>query len=170
MQNKIVQIGYLVEDIEAACNHWAEKMGVGPFFIIPSTDYQSLNYRGSASSANVKLAMAQAGSVQIELVQCLDDQPSVFSEFRNQYSSGLHHVAMLTDDIESSLQDYAAKNIEVVQQGIDGTGGKTAFLNTDMHPGGILELIEVNELQTQFFDIVKESADNWDGQTAIIQL
>ena len=57
--------------------------------------------------------------------------------------------------------------IEAVQQGHTGTGIRFAYVDTDDHPGGMIELIEAGPAITGFFKLVRDAAQGWDGSEPI---
>ena len=76
----VAQTAFIVPDLEAAIAHWARDMKAGPFFVLPHLLTPGQTYRGSESTADVTLAMGFAGHMMIELIQPLDDNPSVYRE------------------------------------------------------------------------------------------
>ena len=66
----VFQNAWVVDDVEAACMKWVNEMGVGPFFVTEYTDQISdITYRGEPADLSMFVAIAQAGPVQIELIQ-----------------------------------------------------------------------------------------------------
>ena len=79
---EIRQLAFIVTDIDKAMNHWAETLGVGPFFIKRRITFSNFIYRGKPSaSPSVSIALANSGYVQIELIQQHDDAPSIYREY-----------------------------------------------------------------------------------------
>ena len=56
-------------------------MDVGPFFLIDVAPVLDFTYRGQPSDARISIALAQDGPMQIELIQPLDDAPSMYRDF-----------------------------------------------------------------------------------------
>ena len=65
----LLQIGFVVPDIEAAMQHWAERLGVGPWYYIERLDVPDFEYMGQPSPVELSLALANSGDMQIELIQ-----------------------------------------------------------------------------------------------------
>ena len=74
----IAQTAYIVPDLMAACLHWTQNLGAGPFYVLPHLLGPGQTYRGAESRADVTLAMGFTGHMMIELIQPLDDHPSAF--------------------------------------------------------------------------------------------
>ena len=73
MRRAAFQNAWVVDDLETACNAWVTELGVGPFFITeyaPSA-FDSVTYRGAPSELAMRIGIAQAGPLQIELIQPL---------------------------------------------------------------------------------------------------
>ena len=70
----------MVADIRAAIAYWIRDCKVGPWFLLDHFTGEHPVYRGAPSQADVAIAMAFAGHMQIELIQPNDDHPSVYRE------------------------------------------------------------------------------------------
>ena len=70
----VFQNAWVVKDIEIACLRWADEMGVGPFFLneYPAGTFSDVTYRGEPADLAMKVAIAQAGPVQIELIEPIE--------------------------------------------------------------------------------------------------
>ncbi len=107
----IDQLGYVVDDIESAMNHWIERLGVGPFYFLPSPPMQDLAYRGQPTEARIAVALSFSGPLQIELIQPLDDHPTPYRDFMAVHGTGLHHVARFVDDYDEALAGYTSRGM-----------------------------------------------------------
>lgn len=158
----IMQNGYLVEDLESAALHWVTTLGVGPFFFMQHIDFAECYYRGKHAEIDLSVAIAYAGDIQIELIQQHDESPSIYQAFGSKHGTGLQHVGAIVDDLDQALADNQAEHLKE-QWGITSTGMRFAYLNTDFHPGGMIELIESTPEMIQAFTYMKSAADDWDG-------
>ena len=159
----IVQLGYLVPDIERAARHWTERLGVGPFFWIEHTPFTELWYRGQAIKADQSAALAQWGDMQIELVQQHDERPCLNNEFSGLARGGLQHLGVMTRSVADDMSTLAAQGIETLQWGAVGEI-RFAFLDTGQHDGLLVELIEDVAPIREFFGMVRDAAFGWDGK------
>ena len=75
------QVAYVVRDMEKALKYWTEYLKVGPFFMFEHCPLENQRYRGGESNADVSLALGNSGDVQIELIYCENDAPSVYKSF-----------------------------------------------------------------------------------------
>ena len=97
---EICQMAYVVKDIHEAIDWWINKMGVGPWFLLPSFGAPDHIYRGRPNTSNVAIAMSFAGSMNIELLQPLDDEMSVYKETVDKIGYGFHHFGLAIDGDE----------------------------------------------------------------------
>jgi hypothetical protein len=74
---EIRQAGYVVPDIEAAMRYWTDILGVGPFFYNERVPIRNYVYRGQSYEPHNSVALANSGPLQIELIQCRNDVPSM---------------------------------------------------------------------------------------------
>lgn len=158
---KIMQFSFVVNDLDTAILHWAEKLNVGPFFVLEHVPYTTCLYRGEASEIDMSVAMAYNGDTQIELVQQHNDAPSIFNDFITQRGQGLQHVAAISDDLESDLQHYRNLGVEPVQQGEAENGTVFAYLDTDFLPGTMLELVSLPNEVLSAFTFMQNKAAEW---------
>ena len=166
----IMQNGFVVADLEAAVHHWTTKLGVGPFFVLEHIPFGTLYLRGRPVSFDMSVAVAQWGEMQIELIVQHDETPSIYSEFRSRHGTGLQHVGVMTASLDAQLADLKLRGIEPVQWGSTTTGIRFAYVNTDEHAGGMLELIERGPAIEAFFGMVRQASVGWDGAKPLRRL
>jgi hypothetical protein len=94
-------------------------------------------YRGTPSMADVAIAMGFAGHMQIELIQPLDDNPSVYRETIEARGHGFHHVGIACRDVDAMLPGYLARGYTLAFRAPVPTGGSVAYLEGghDAAPG-----------------------------------
>ena len=70
-----MQSAWVVDDLDAAVDAWL-KVGIGPFFFVEYAPelFENSTYRGSPSPISMKIALAQAGDMQIELIEPTGEQ------------------------------------------------------------------------------------------------
>jgi hypothetical protein len=163
----IDQLGYVVDDAEAAMAHWSRHLGVGPFYFLPSPALQGLTYRGQPSAARIAVALAFSGALQIELIQTLDDEPTPYRDFLAGHGTGLHHVARFVEDYDGAVAGYAKQGLEPYFGGQGLTARQRfCYFDTESHGGTVSELIETVEIGG-FFDGIRRAAADWDGSDPV---
>ena len=159
----IIQMAYIVEDIGAAMKQWTKDLKAGPWFLLDSFTGVDPVYRGAPSKADVKLAMAPAGHMIIELIQPKDEHPSVYKEARDATGFGFHHIGLASPDFEADMKAMEAKGYELAFKAGVPTGGSVAYYDTKGKLPFFIELIESGPGLDQFFGSMYKAGLNWDG-------
>lgn len=163
------QSAWVVDDINEAANLWAEKTGIGPFFL---TDYQEgvlvdTVYRGTSSPLTMKTALAQAGEMQIELIQPTGNRPSAYRDTVPEGRAGFHHIALWSDDVDADIAHYNEKGFQVAARGSAGGIVQFAYIDTSAVFGHMIELVEKNQIIQAVFKDVADAAIGWDGSDPV---
>lgn len=166
----IVQNAFVVRDIEAAVAHWSGKIGVGPFFLLEHIRFGEVFFRGCPLALDLSVAIGQWGELQIELIQQHDASASIYTEFSARHGEGLQHLGVMCRSVEESLAQLKGAGIEPVQWGATANGMRFAYVGTDAHPGGMIELIEQGAAVDAFFAMVKRAGAQWDGSRPLRRL
>lgn len=163
----ITQNGYVVRDIAAAMRHWIEVLGVGPWFYVEHAPIQDFRYKGAPSPVDVSIALANSGPLQIELIQQRNEAPSMYRDFLHTGHEGLQHVAYWTRQFEDDLTRVLKAGYTIGQEGSVGHPGRFVYLETEAHPGTVVELSDISGPKGRMFVHIAEAAHNWDGQDPI---
>ena len=164
---EIRQTGYVVPDIEAAMNYWSRVLGVGPFFYNERVPIRNYHYCGEQYEPHNSVALANSGPLQIELIQCRNDVPSMYRDFTRAGYSGLQHVAYWTENYDADLERLVEQGFKPVMGGEVGRRGRFIYFDTHYHPGTVIELSEVTGPKGQMFRMIREAAANWDGSDPV---
>jgi hypothetical protein len=141
----IAQIGMVVKDLDAAVEGFYRTAGIAPWRIV-TTGAPPLTclYHGRPAEYQIKLATAQSGSIQLELIQYLSGD-TIHRDFLEEGRTGLEHMGIFVPDLEAALPPYLDQGIGILQTGM-GMGvngdGCYAYLDTEPIFGTILELIQ----------------------------
>lgn len=161
----VMQVAFMVEDLEAACMDWVRTTGIGPFLTVPHVVLEEYSYCGRpASGLDFSVAIAQSGGVQIELIQQHCDRPSAYRDTIAKGQTGFHHFCIYTGDYDACRQRYVDQGFAVA---IDGKFGAMRFcyVDTSAALGCMIEIVEEDENQTSAFTRIAEGAAGWDGVT-----
>ena len=161
------QNGYVVKDIHKAMSHWTEVLGIGPFYYIERVPVENFKYRGESSNVEMSVALANTGDLQIELIEQRNDAPSMYRDFLSQGHEGLQHLAYWSINFEEDLKNALSLGYTIGQEGEIGTPGKFVYLETESHPGTIIELSDISGPKGKFFDHIRHKAQQWDGSHPI---
>ncbi|QGZ34560.1 VOC family protein [Stappia indica] len=163
----IRQLGYVVDDIEAAMEHWHKVMGVGPWYYNPKVPIEDYRYDGQSFKVHNSVALANSGEVQVELIQTRNDAPSMYRDFRLAGHRGLQHVAYWTQDYDADLARMEAEGFRVKMSGKVGANGRFAYFDREAHPGTVIELSEVMGPKGRMFDLIRAASEGWDGSDPV---
>jgi len=167
---QISQLGYVVRDVCGAMDHWIRN-GVGPWFYIDRVKTDYFRHRGVDSAMQMSVAIANSGDLQIELIQQRNDAPSMYKEFLDAGREGLQHVAYWTKEYQALYDRALALGYVVGQEGcIGGELGRFAYLDTEHHPGTVIELSDVSGPKGALFEYVRKLAVDWDGSDPVREL
>lgn len=164
----VMQTAFVVEDIRASIAHFQRDCGAGPFFLLDHFLGPDQFHRGGESHADVAIAMGFAGHMQIELIQPLDDHPSVYQETIGQRGYGFHHFGIACADVEAVLPDYLARGYQLAFKAAVPTGGSVAYLEGgDAAASGFLELIPATPGMDAHFTAMWAASQNWNGSDPV---
>jgi hypothetical protein len=164
----VIQNAFVVNDLDAALDHWTRVMGVGPFFVFERVEFAEIWYRGqSAHDIDLTVAIGYWGNLQIELIRQRNDAPSIYTDFPAREAGGLQHMGVITESVSRDLIRLKDAGIEAVQYGITTGGLRFAYVSTNQHPGGMIELIESNPRMLKFFSKMQAAAQEWDGSEPV---
>lgn len=163
----ILQWGYSVSgDISDIANAYAEKLGVGPFFVVRNATFREFIHKGEPQDPLIQTAIAYWGDVQIELSQCINDAKT---HHRLGHQQGLHHVCVQVDSLDETIERFNLQ--DRIMQTIVSSGGQRNIYIEDYIPGGYhLEIAEYNERTFNSFERMKEAACNWDGTRPVREI
>lgn len=164
----LFQLGFVVRDLMGAATRWVQVFGVGPFHIMPRAQ-NTCRYRGTDADVDIQIGVAQAGPVQIELIQDHTRGNSVFAEMatlhgENQF--GFHQVSTLTRDYDAKLTHYLGQGYELACE-FTNSGQRVAFIDTFADFGFFTEIVEEKpSFQTNLAKIAR-TGETWDGADPI---
>jgi len=105
------QLGIVVEDLEKTRADIERHFDVGPFNVF-EFDQKAIIADGSEICTRIKVGLAEAGSVQIELIQPVRGE-NLYTEFLAKRGEGLHHLGYAVDSLSivEVLERAGAKKI-----------------------------------------------------------
>lgn len=164
---EIIQMAYVVEDLQRSIAWWVRDARVGPWFVLDSFMGPDHIYRGQPSIADVSIAMAFAGHMQIELIQPKDANPSVYRETIETRGYGFHHIGIAVTDVDAGIADYEARGYTLAFKAGVPTGGAVAYLDGGPGHPGFVELIPATPGMDAGFTAFWRASLDWDGQDPV---
>ncbi|MEE2692739.1 MAG: VOC family protein [Pseudomonadota bacterium] len=162
------QISFVTSDLQRAMAHFAGKLGVGPWFFEPKITFKRNVYRGRDTNAEIAAGLAYSGPIQFEVIQPLDDEPSVYREYLNACPDWmlLQHINMWVEDLGAAVQSAVAEGYEVVQESATALGG-LYYLSHPQFAKVCLELSDLGPVKRRIFEAISDAAADWDGSRPI---
>jgi methylmalonyl-CoA/ethylmalonyl-CoA epimerase len=152
----IDQIGMVVVDARQAAETLHRVFGLGPFRLIEwpieGVDPEA-TYHGAPGSFRIRVAFAQVGAMQLELVEPVEGA-SIWSEFLQSHGPGLHHVRIAVPDFEQ-----AASALEAL-------GGPTVCSGRGFHVGSKWAYYDVSQILEGLVVEIRKSPDESSGEGA----
>lgn len=101
----LMQLGILVNDLEAAIKHYEEFLGFGPWKILEFGPqlFPKMIVNGEPGMLEIRCAFCQCFGMEIELIQPVSD--SVYKTWLSEHGPGLHHIAVRTKDSFNQIID-----------------------------------------------------------------
>ena len=164
----IAQTAFVVEDLQASVQRFIADMKAGPFFVLDNFLVPGQTYRGEESKADITIAMGFAGHMLIELIQPLDDHPSVYQETIKARGFGFHHFGIACADVDASSADYQSRGYHEAFRATVPTGGEVVYLdNGTGAQWGFLELLPVTPGMDETFTRFWKASQDWDGSNPV---
>jgi 4-hydroxyphenylpyruvate dioxygenase-like putative hemolysin len=141
---QVLQVAVVVENLQRSMEQYWQTMGIGPWQVYTFQPPALTNprVRGVETPYTMKLALAQVGAVQWELIEPLEG-PSIYKEFLAQHGEGLHHCAFATGDMsfQEAVAAFAKLDIPILMQGT-WNGITYAYMDTEKRIGTIVEIYD----------------------------
>ena len=165
----IVQICWVVDDMEAAAMQWVKTLGVGPWFLSPPVRFEELTYRGKPATLNQSSAVSCWGNVQIELFQQNCDSPSGARDMFSPGQTGIQHITYWADNLDDEIRRWNEMDFTTVMtcRLPDVDGMRLAWFDTRPLLGVMIEAYEVNDVMRQVYQGVEQAVREWDGEDPI---
>jgi len=141
-ENRVVQIGIVVKNIDDAVQAWSQLLGVDspPIVLTDALDIAHTQYHGQTTSARARLAFFNLGQVALELIQPVGE-PSTWNDQLSAFGPSIHHLAFEIKGMDGKIAGLAKHGLQLVQRG-DYVGGRYAYVEGQSQLGAVIELLE----------------------------
>lgn len=134
-EKKIVQICIVAKNIDRLMKQYWDILGIGPWdvYTFNQDTLSEFKVQGrSVGDFEYKLALANFGDTQLELIQPVKNVP-IYENFLREKGEGIHHIKEMVDDkdIERRVEKFKRKGIEVT---VSGKFGQDIFVYLDTEP------------------------------------
>jgi catechol 2,3-dioxygenase-like lactoylglutathione lyase family enzyme len=167
----IAQVAFVVRDLRASVASFAEELGVGPWFVLERLRPCNAVLGGEPVEIELSLAAAYSGSTMIELIE--HHSEATLPPLKGGASSdcAFHHVARVTEDFDADHADHLARGHEPAFAASlpDELGGaRFVYFDAPAPLPGYMELVELTPVVAAMFAAVRRAAEQWDGQTLVL--
>ena len=130
MIKRINHIAIVVADLDAAIRTYRDGIGL------------TLSKRLVMPEQEVEIAFLPAGESMIELIQPITEDSGV-AKYLAKRGEGLHHICLEVDDIEWTLEELAARDLQLInEEPIEAAEGRGVFLHPRAAHGVLIEFLE----------------------------
>jgi len=139
----IIQIGFVVNDAVKMAKRYSEIFGIGPWNFIEGKVRDCILHGKTLRNIDcgIRLALADLGKMQIELIQPMYG-PSTHMSFLKEYGEGIHHVSFGTiEDHDQVVSSLNARGIGIEMQGLAGDVSTFTYLASQKTLGTIFEVV-----------------------------
>ena len=142
MFNGTLQVSVVVPDLDQAMRTYVDGYGIGPWHVydFDPGNVEGMHEAGKPVERSWRLALAQVGNVQWELVQPLDGD-SVYARFLAEHGPGVHHIGVAVPDYDGTIAELTRRGHEVLLGGTYN-GVTFAYLSTDRDLGIVTEIFD----------------------------
>jgi len=169
MKHAVIQMAYVSRNLEASTEYWTSVIGAGPFFFSDVLAPTEQVYRGAPAAVRFKIAVGYSGDMQIEVVQPLDDAPSMFTEIMDPSTAtpvaGLfHHVQLAHQGYDRAYADLLAAGATKCFDAIAPGVGRMCFLDARHLMDCFAEVVETTPILLAARAKMREIHQRWDGR------
>ena len=163
----IIQVAYIVEDIEASMREFTQRLRVGPWFVSgPFVPPEGI-YRGQPTKMRLTLAVGFSGHMSFELIEQHDDLPSVYQEVIKARGYGFHHWAVPVPDLDRAVAEHRAQGYEVAFSDRSPRGYRVVYMDTTRDLPGMIELMEMSPALEARYTEMYQASLGWDGSDPV---
>jgi Glyoxalase/Bleomycin resistance protein/Dioxygenase superfamily len=155
---------YVVDDIEATVGRLVDQLGAGPFFLVEEVPLESSLSRGEPAKFVHNAAFGHGGWGAIELMETIDLAPERVARGFSGPRPAIHHVGYAVppeevEDLRSTLDQRGLPEYLSAQLG----EVHSTFHDASALLGHDLEVHVDSEGLREFFGMVRDAAEDWDG-------
>ena len=160
----VIQLGYVVEDLDASIQHWMGTMGIGPWTVFRNVTMEG-TCRGENTTVRMDVAMGYQNDLQVELIQQTSNTTSPYRTPDGAPILGLHHIAWLTDDLDQVVAQAEADGCQTIFRA-QNPGTRVAYLTMPDEANTRIEFIE-SAATAELIKAGIAASTDWDGTNPI---
>ena len=162
----VIQTAFVTADIRAAMPAFTRSLGAGPWFWRERGVFPRQSFHGRPVETALSIAMAYSGDMLIELIEQLDDTPSVYRS-PGAPPERLHHFGVAVTDYPAALAQAATRGDTLHYEAEVANGARVGYLQPQAPFPAMIELIEHLPATAAMFARFRAAHDGWDGTDPI---
>ncbi|MEO0030426.1 MAG: hypothetical protein RIS94_184 [Pseudomonadota bacterium] len=167
VNDPVRQIAYFVPDAVAAAQAHSARFGSGPYFVAEHIPLSLSLHRGTPAELDHTSAYGQWGEIMVEFVQQNNAGPSVFRDLFPDGRQGMHHVALIVDDLPAAMARYEVAGHPCALYAEVSPGVGFAMMDCVADLGHFVELYEPTPALLGVYELVRNAARDWNGTDPI---
>jgi hypothetical protein len=112
---KIVQVGFVVRDLEATVKRMRLIFGIEPEYGIMSG--VGVKYRGNPSAGSAKIAFFRFANMELEIIKPTGGK-SIWQDFLDSGREGFHHIKFDVDNMNGAIAEMSDKGCGIYSEGL----------------------------------------------------
>lgn len=163
----ITQVAFVTRDIHATMDFYVNQLGIGPWFMADRAVNRH-RYRGRECEFTMSVAMADAGGLQLELMQTHDEVPTMYLDWmKRPFERELQqHICFWPLDYDARVEKALKAGYEVVQDGATARG-RFIYFTHPRDPDQVVEFTEPTPARQAFNAAIARAAKDWDGKEPV---
>lgn len=136
--------------------------GAGPFFGMEHIVFEEVSFENRPAVYDHSSAFGQWGPILVELTEVHAADPPAFRDALVAPGGGIGHIAWLADSLDEEVARLRHLGIEPFHAGRTGPASAVWFDGGALfgHP---IEVLQRRQEILGFYEMVRSSADGWDG-------
>ncbi len=137
---KATHIGVVVRNLDEATKYYSSVLGIGPFRFT-ELDLPHVIFKGKPDSLKIKMAWANIGTADIELIEAPPGD-NVYQEFLRTKGEGVQHLGWHfdKDGYEAQLNKCEKQGIAVIQSA-ESEKVQLVYMDTAETVGALFEFV-----------------------------
>lgn len=134
---RILHFAYVYKDIEKQMN-FLKSLNDNLKFNFREIKDGPIKYKGKDSIISLRVALTELFGVNLEIIQWIKGE-CPHKDFLDEGKEGLHHIAVLVDDVQLHIKEYQQQGADILLSGQMGEFD-IAYMDTVKQLGVIIEL------------------------------
>jgi catechol 2,3-dioxygenase-like lactoylglutathione lyase family enzyme len=158
---RAMQLGFVVDDLEAALDSWTRIVRIGPFLRPRGEQQVDAVYRGERTAPRLKVAWAFSGETQIALIEQTNDAPSPYRDVR-----GLEHIGFWVGDADAAAAALEGQGLSLCYE-IHLPGDVIRYFDPPPGLDTRISLLRQTPARARLYAELERWAERWDGSDPV---